>query len=116
MSNAFAAGGFGMYPTLVFGLLLVGTSLRYAATPHARWVPLMVSLGLVTLFAGALGFTTGLIATSQAAGRSDAASLAIAGFGESLHNLALAFLLIVMASMAAALGALRVARAPVTDR
>ena len=66
MYEAFQMGGWGMYPTLIAGLVLVLTSVRYAVDPQARWVPLMLSLGSLTLVAGGLGFVTGVIRTTMA--------------------------------------------------
>lgn len=108
MFNAFTAGGWGMYPTLVFGLMLVAVSLRYAIRPERRWIPLMTSLGLLTLFAGGLGFTTGVIAALTMV-TPDTTVMALYGLGEALNNFALAFLLLVMGAIAAALGSLRLA-------
>ena len=59
--------GWGAFPTLAFGVLLLAVSLRYAMNPSRRWVPLQISLGLLTLAASGLGFVTGLIATAQTA-------------------------------------------------
>ena len=102
-----------MYPTLVAGLALLGTSLRYASRPESRYVPLMIALGLFTLFAGCLGFTTGVInmlrfyAEMQGEPRP---AILYYGFQESLHNVALALLLTTMSTLAASVGAWRLAR------
>src|SRR5690348_5351015 len=66
MSEAFHMGGWGMYPTLVFGILLVAASVRYAISPERRFVPLQVSLGILTLVGGGLGFITGTIKSFMA--------------------------------------------------
>ena len=59
MLDSFRDGGVGMFPTLIFGLVLVALSVRYAAKPEQRQVPLLISMGLLTNFAGALGFVIG---------------------------------------------------------
>lgn len=113
MVEAFRLGGFGMYPTLVFGVLLIGASLRYAIKPEARFVPLQVTLGLLTLFAGMLGFVTGLITTfthMDAVPADGNKWIPLIGAGESLVNLALALALVVMAVIAASIGAAKIAR------
>ena len=97
MGEAFRLGGWGMYPTLVFGLAMIGVALRYAVRPEGRFVPLLVVSGLLTLFGGALGFVTGLIATFQHIEevRAEDRWIAMIGIGESLHNLGLALTLVV---------------------
>lgn len=114
MVEAFYLGGWGMYPTALFGLLLIGASIRYAVKPEARVVPLQIALGLLTLFAGMLGFVTGLIATFSHMGNvpGDGSSkwIPLIGAGESLHNVALALALVIVAILAASVGAARIAR------
>lgn len=124
MTEAFIAGGFGMYPTLLAGLALLGTCLRYASRPEQRFVPLMLTLGLFTLLAGGLGFITGLISllrayTGPLAG--EGPSILFIGVQEALHNVALALLMTMVSALAASVGAFRLARqvreaAPVAAR
>lgn len=113
MSEIFHVGGFGMYPTALFGLLLVGVSIRYAIKPESRFVPLQVTLGLLTLLAGMLGFVTGLITSfshmSGVSGEGSSKWIPLIGAAESLHNVALALALIIMAALAASVGAARLA-------
>jgi hypothetical protein len=108
--EALMAGGPGMLITLLFGTFLVGASVRYAARPERRYVPLLVSSGLMTLFAGGLGFTIGMIKSCQAIGHvgPDERYVTVIGLGESLYNVALALTLCLLASVAAAVGASRV--------
>jgi len=113
MSEAFTAGGWGMYPTLIAGLALLVTTLRYATRPESRYVPLMLTLGLFTLLAGTLGFITGVINLLQAyAGplASEGPTVLYLGIQESLHNVALALLLSTVSAIAASIGAWRLAR------
>lgn len=112
MLEAFKNGGWGMIPTALFGVLLVVAALRYAASPEKRFVPLQVSLGLLTLAAGGLGFTTGLIKslTYMAQMPDDKRWIWLVGMGESLNNLALAFGLVVIAALAASVGTMRAAQ------
>ena len=98
MLEAFKNGGWGMIPTAVFGVLMVAASLKYAMTPERRQVPLLLSLGVLTIAAGGLGFVTGLIKSAEA--------------GESLNNVALALGLVVLGAISASVGALRIARVP----
>ena len=112
LMEQFREGGWGMFPTMVFGLLLLGVAVQYALRPERRFVPLMLGLGTLTLSSGALGFSMGLITTcrylSQA--RPDEALIALTGFGESLNNIAFALVFVVLAAIGASLGALRLAR------
>ena len=113
MSDFFVAGGFGMYPTLLAGLLLLGSCIQYSRQPERRYVPLMLALGMFTLLAGGLGFVTGVMAgLNYYANHQDGSQpvyLAL-GFGESLHNVVLALLLSVISTIFAAVGAWRFSR------
>lgn len=112
MVEAFVEGGWGMFPTLAFGLLLLGASVRYAARPDSRQVPLLVSLGLLTGCAGALGFVSGIIASFHAVAQVAAGErwIALVGVGESANNLVLALLLATLSMLAVVVGAWRLAR------
>lgn len=101
-------------PTLVFGVLLLGVAVKYAATPARRFVPLLTGLGVLTLSSGALGFVTGLITTCCAIGGGRFGDgldgrITIVGFGESLNNLAFALIFVVLAAIAGSYGAYRLA-------
>jgi hypothetical protein len=110
----FIDGGYGMYPTLIFGVVLLAVAGRYAARPEKRYVPLLVALNVLTLAAGALGFVTGVITTTGAAteiaSTGQVSLIALVGLGESLNNVAFALLFVVSGAIAATLGAWRVAR------
>jgi hypothetical protein len=112
MREAFYMGGWGMYPTLVFGLLMIAASVRYAVRPERRFVPLQVSLGLVTFLAGSLGFVTGVIKSFLAMGEvtADRRWIWLLGTGEALNCVGLALTLLIIGSLAASVGALRIAR------
>ena len=113
MREIFHLGGFGMYPTAFFGLLLIGVSLRYAIKPEARFIPLQITFGLLTLFAGCLGFVTGLITSfshlPELAPGDNAKWIPFIGAAESLYNVALALALVIMAVIATSIGAARIA-------
>jgi hypothetical protein len=114
MTEIFRNGGFGMYPTALFGLLLLAAAARYAIRPHRRWVPLQISLGILTMATGAASFVAGLINTTvsmdQVRGR--AGIIGAIGVGESLNNIALALALVALAAMATTVGAVRLTREP----
>jgi hypothetical protein len=113
MQDFFIAGGYGMYPTLLAGLLLLASCIQYSRRPERRYVPLMLALGVFTLLAGGLGFVTGLMACmNYYANHQDSNQpiyLAL-GFGESLHNVVLALLLSVISTIFASVGAWRFSR------
>ncbi len=112
MLELFRVGGFGMYPTLLFGAFAIVAALFYAARPERRFVPIVVASALLTLTSGALGFVTGCIATAQYVERLADQTQIVVGVGESLSNVALALVLVAFALLAVSLGALRVARTP----
>ena len=116
MINAFLEGGIGMIPTLIFGLLLLGVAVRYAVSPEARVVPLLLSLGVLTLVAGMLGFVMGVITTMHAIAQMPPEQhwIAMLGVGESLQNLALALTLGALAALATSVGTFRLARTATT--
>lgn len=113
MSDFFIAGGFGMYPTLLAGLCLLGTCLQYARRPEQRFVPLMVALGLCTLIAGGLGFVTGVgssITAYTGPFEGKGPIVLLLGFHESLNNVVLALLLSMVSALFASVGAWRLSR------
>lgn len=115
MLESFHLGGWGMFPTLLFGLLLLGVSVRYAVKPEARWVPLQLTLAVLTVTSGMLGFVTGVITTTQHLSELPAERVGLIGaigVGESLTNLGLAFLLMIFAALLASVGAVRLTRVP----
>ena len=112
MRGAFHDGGWGMGPTLLFGLLMLAASLRYLWSPEKRYVPLQVSLGIMTLACGALGFVTGVMKSFGAMGQvgPDLKWIWMLGVGESLNNVALALALVTSSALAASVGAFRFSR------
>jgi len=113
MLHAFELGGWGMYPTLIFGSLLVLAAVKYAMNPERRFVPLLVSLGLMTVVMGALGSVTGMIrcllAMEQV--KPDDRWIWMLGLGEALNDVGLALALVGMAMIATTIGAFRFSRA-----
>lgn len=112
MSEAFAAGGWGMFPTMAFGLLSLAAAALFAVRPERRFVPLVVSTSLLTLAAGALGFVMGVVHSFQAVLGAADRGVAMVGVGESGYCLALALVFVVLTLVATTLGSVRIARAP----
>jgi hypothetical protein len=119
--DRFHDGGWGMYPTLVFGLLLLGVAGKYATSPERRYVPLLVALNMATLVSGALGFVSGVIVTAHAVSGPGAESLppniSFLGVSEALGNVAFALLLVMVGTVASTVGAWKLSRlAPEAQR
>jgi len=115
MLDGFRLGGWGMFPTLVFGVLLLGAAVRYAVKPEARWVPLQLALAVLTFTTGLLGCVSGIIVTTQHLSELPAERVGLIGaigVGESLHNVGLALVLMMLAGLLTSVGALRLTRAP----
>jgi hypothetical protein len=112
MLEAFRFGGWGMYPTLVCGVLFIAAATRYAMRPEQRFVPLQAALGLMTLQVGALGFVTGMIKCFLAMDQvsPDRRWIWMLGAGEALNCVGLALVLVVVGTLATAIGAYRLSR------
>jgi hypothetical protein len=111
VGEAFKLGGWGMYPVLVFGILLLGASIWYAVTPERKRLLLPAVLGIVTFSAGLLGFLTGvMVSLTYAAENADMAKFVAVGTAESLNNVGFALAWIVMSGLVVAVGAFRAGR------
>jgi len=112
MSSFFQEGGLGMFPTLAFGLLLLAVGVAYTLRPERKLVTLFTILGIVDFLSGALGTVLGVISTFLYVAKVPAEqqyATTLDGIAESLHNLALALALLVLATLVLAAGALRAA-------
>ena len=108
MQEAFRLGGWGMYPTLFVGIVLVVSAGRYAWNARARLSPI-VGLGVLTFFVSTLGFVTGLIKTTISAGQQitdpvERGGAIVTGFGESLVNVGFGLCLLVLATIGVVVG------------
>ena len=100
------------------GSLAIVAACQYARRSQSRYVPLVASLGVMTLLSRGFGFVTGLIASLQ--GRHMQADtqhwIWMVGLSESVVNVAFALLLLSFATGAMVVGAYRIARgAPQPD-
>ncbi len=110
MLNAYYLGGWGMYPTTLFGTFALALLVRATLAPNrpigsAVWAAL-VATGL----SGVLGFTAGVIRTFQAIQRlpePDQFPVTLLGVSESMHNLGLALVFGVLAALLFAVRGLR---------
>ena len=108
--NFFEAGGWGMYPTLVFGFLLLAAVTLHAIRRDPRHARVAGTLALVTVAAGLLGTATGVCRTCRyiyELPQAEQLRTLAAGCEESLHNLVLALILVVLAGIIHALATLR---------
>ena len=107
MQDAFRLGGWGMFPTLFIGIVLVICAVRFAASPARERLPTIVGLGVLTLLTSCLGFVSGVIKTLLAANDIDPNApghVVIVGVGESLNNIGLGLCLLVIATIATVVG------------
>jgi hypothetical protein len=112
MGNFLNEGGFGMYPTLVFGALCVLAAVAIAFKPERRLVPMVLALGVTTFGSGMLGTVMGFIASLRAITQvpaTDRLTIAMVGAAESLNNMVLALVLVVLSALIASVAAARVA-------
>lgn len=115
MGEAFHLGGWGMYPTAIIGGVLVITAGRYALHPDRRRMPLLVCMQVLTLLSATLGFVTGVIKSTTAAGElANPTGPVIVGFGESLVNIGWGLVLMTVATIAIAIGLARTRGTPAT--
>src|SRR5262245_22442203 len=109
-TNFFRAGGFGMYPTLFFGLFLIASCVLYAIRPNPRQARLAITLGILTFAAGLLGAFSGMATSAHfipQVPKNDQLEILALGFGESLHDVVLALIIVVLGGLIASVGALR---------
>jgi hypothetical protein len=110
MSEFFEAGGWGMYPTLLFGFLLVACSILFLFRPEPRYLASLVGLSAATAGAGLLGLCSGVMNTLRylkSVPVEDRLMTIAAGTEESLHCAMLALMLLVVAGLFVAIGAVR---------
>lgn len=110
MAEFFIAGGFGMYPIFLFGLLLVACSILFMLRPEPRYLAPVVGLSATTAAAGLLGFCTGVMNTLRYIGSvpvEDRLMVIAYGCEESLHCATLALILLVVAGLFVSIGAVR---------
>lgn len=113
MSEFIHEGGWGMYPTIAFGLITAAIALWHAVAPAAKRTALIVGFGAATLLSGILGTTVGLqhsvmhIRSLPA----DDRWIFLIGLRESLNCTVAALVLAMIAALLATYGSYRRARA-----
>ncbi len=109
-STFFRDGGWGMYPTALFGFVFVASGFLYLFRPEARFAPIVLCSGVLTMAAGLLGTSVGIVKTFHYLPEvAPSEQLAIAGLGcaESLNNLVLALILTVATALLTWVGVVR---------
>jgi hypothetical protein len=109
-STFFESGGWGMYPTSLFGFFLIAGATIYLVRPEPRFMHLALAFGVMTLASGVLGFSVGLVTTFnylRQVPREEQLAIAGLGVGESLHNVILALMLVILSTLIAAAGIVR---------
>jgi hypothetical protein len=115
--NFFRDGGFGMYPTALFGFLCVAASVALVLRPEPRFTALFRALALITVTSAVLGTTVGLIKTLRyavTAPPGEVSQSVLVGCAESLNVVVLGFILATLGGLGAAIAAFRAARRPTT--
>ncbi len=110
MFDAFRLGGWGMYPTLVAGLILMMFAFQYARNPDAGRLRVVRFLGVLVALTSCLGFVAGVIKTCTSVTPDlgpDLGMTVVIGVGESLVNIGAGLVWLVMATIVATFGAAR---------
>ncbi len=113
-SDFYHAGGMGMYPVTLFGFLLVVSCVLYTLRFRPHHARLAKILAGTTLMAGMLGTVTGICNSAFYLRKVEVAKqleIFTLGLQESLHDLILALVFVIIASLIASVGVLREARA-----
>jgi hypothetical protein len=109
-SNFFAAGGWGMYPTIFFGFFLLAACALFALRRDGRHQRVAVALGVITFASGLLGTSVGIcnsVHYLDEVPEKDHFIMLVRGVEESLHNLILALIIIVFAGIISVVANLR---------
>ena len=109
-SNFFEAGGFGMYPTMLFGFLFLAATALHALRGDPRHQRMSLALGAITFASGLLGTTIGIcnsVHYLDRVPREEQFHVFVMGCEESLHNLVLALLVVIIGGIIAAASAMR---------
>lgn len=110
MLDAFHLGGWGMYPTLVAGLILMYSALQFARHPDPARLRVVRFLGVLVVLTSTLGSVTGVINTCTHVTPDlgpDLGMTVVIGVGESLVNIGAGLVWLVLATITATYGVAR---------
>lgn len=105
--NFWTQGGFGMYPTVFWGFLLLLYGGFYVLRPQQRFLRAVVFLAFMTLASGMLGTAIGVMTAFRYAATVApelAARSACYGSAMALHVAVLAFCLVLLGGIATGVG------------
>ena len=108
--NFYYNGGYGMYPTTLFGFVLILVACLHVLRPEGRYLPIVVTTACLTLAAGFLGTFTGLMVVLRFVEHVEAADqlrVAILGFVEAINNLVLGLILAMLGGLITLAGVVR---------
>jgi hypothetical protein len=104
--DAFRLGGWGMYPTTFFGLVLLVAAMQYMRNPARRRLLVLRHLEVLVSLAAILGFVTGVIRAFINV-PDNKPHYAVIGAGESLINVGLGLVILILARIIITAGAAR---------
>ena len=107
MLDLYTEGGWTMFPTTLFGFLAMGAAAVIALRPERRFVPLVISLSVMTLCTAVLGSVIGVFGVVKATANAAPADVSTACATQALSSLLVAFVCLTLASLGTAAGALR---------
>ena len=108
MGTFIEEGGAGMIPTMLFGFAFVAAAVMSISQPERRWLSLV--FGALTFSSGLLGTAMGLINTMRYVAKTNAAEqlpIGATGIAESLNNLVLSNVIIVIGCLISAVAAFK---------
>ncbi|MER2564913.1 MAG: hypothetical protein ABTQ32_29585 [Myxococcaceae bacterium] len=111
MGTFIEEGGAGMIPTMLFGFAFVASAVMSISQPERRWLSLV--FGALTFSSGLLGTAMGLINTMRYVAKTNAAEqlpIGATGIAESLNNLVLSNVIIVIGCLISAVAAFKHSR------
>jgi hypothetical protein len=108
--NFYENGGYGMYPTTLFGFLLVLSACLYLLRPESRYLRFVLTTGCLTIAWGVLGTLTALMVVFrfvQHVAAADQLRAAVIGCAEAINNLVLALILVALGGLVTLFGVVR---------
>jgi hypothetical protein len=109
----YASGGWGMYPTTLFGFVLVLAGCRYLFRPQSSLLRIIATSAVLTASSGVLAMCTGLLIVFtyvQSVPPADAAKVAVVGAAQAMVNIVFALILVNLGAIPTLIRLIRDAR------